>query len=59
MIHTLEHALRPEASGCSCNVSSITHCVICEKRLPLNRDQVDTCAGWCYKRLLHLQRGKT
>ncbi len=57
MNHTLEHALRPAATNCSCAMRDITHCVICEKRLAPHRDQVDTCPGACYRKLLNLQRG--
>jgi len=56
MIHTLHHALNPEASECTCAMAQITNCVICEKRLSKERDQVDTCPGRCYQELLRQQR---
>ena len=56
MKHTLQHALEPASAPCSCAMRDITHCVICEKRLSPSRDQVDTCPGPCYQKLLKLQR---
>jgi len=54
--HDLQHALSAKTSGCRCNMSDITNCVICEKKLMMLRDEVDTCPGACTKRLLELQR---
>ena len=56
MTHTLEHALDPEASGCTCDMKNICACVVCGKALRPDRTQVDTCGAVCFRRLLRLQR---
>lgn len=38
------------------SMSEIIYCVICEKRLDSDREQVDTCGEVCRKRQLFLQR---
>ena len=38
------------------DMRDIHNCVICEKRLPIVRDHVDTCKGACYQKLLRRQR---
>lgn len=38
------------------DMRDIHNCVICEKRLPVDRDHVDTCKGACYQKLLRRQR---
>jgi hypothetical protein len=56
MKHELFHALRPEASGCSCSRRDIQACVICGKDLRAQRAEVDTCGKVCSRRLLAMQR---
>lgn len=56
MVHTLEHAVHPESSGCACDMRTITECVICHRTLAPEREQVDTCSRACLSKLLNLQR---
>jgi len=55
-LHTLNHALFPDAAGCSCSMRDILHCVICGRLLARKRDHVDTCSAACTRKLLALQR---
>jgi len=51
-MHTLQHAL----DGCTCDMKTITNCVICEKRLDRDRTHTDTCSETCFRALLKKQR---
>jgi hypothetical protein len=50
--HTLQHAV----FGCTCDRRNIVRCVICEKCLPPERNEIDSCRGACRKRVLQAQR---
>lgn len=42
----------------STDMVTITHCVICERKLKADRDQVDTCGKRCFNALLRRQRAE-
>lgn len=55
-VHTDTHSLEHALTGCEHEMADITNCVLCERRLAADREHVDTCGEFCFRRLLVIQR---
>lgn len=46
-VHTLAHAIDPTGTGCTHTKAQITHCVICNLRMPTAREHTNACNDIC------------